>query len=114
MIALAGRQLRNPDFGDTDTSMYNRINRVTRGGDRVIEDPFEPNGRRMFRYTWSSLKEEEADTVKFILANTVGLRITLVDYNGDSYPVVILNPETEVAQVSVNSWSASIDMQVVP
>lgn len=114
MISFNGVAFRDPDFGDTNSLSFNRINRETRGGDIIIINPYGVDGRQLIRYTWTTMWETDAIKLKAIIANSLGRRISLLDYNSVSQFVIIMNPNTEIAQTGPQTWSASLDMAVVP
>ncbi len=81
--------LRNPDFGNTESLDIRRINRKTRGGDLVcFRDPAWPKADTI-EYKFSYLKEDDLGKLRSFMKLTLGLDVTLLDYEGRTWVGVI-------------------------
>lgn len=106
-------QLDNPAFNNSDTVNLNRINRQSRGLDLIVssESGWTPFFNR--RYNWIYMSEDKRNSlIQFMLRNT-GFPVTWVDMYGNSYNVVILNQDAQVAQVGRENRTVTLDMQEV-
>lgn len=94
--------LRNPEFGDTHFVNSVRINRVTRGGFRVIySDPIWPKWRTL-NLEVTTLKDSQAADLLAFLKQTIGQEIRLLDWKNRNWRGVIINPEAAISQVHTN------------
>jgi hypothetical protein len=106
-------ELRNPDFGDTESVDIRRINRRLRGGDPVLfRDPMWP---RSITYTWKWSFLSQADLTRLLdfMRASLGQEITIVDYEGVTHaPCIITTPSEEVSQDGVEDYKAGLSFQV--
>jgi hypothetical protein len=105
--------LRNPDFGDKDSLEIRRINRKTRGGDLVMyRDPIWP---RYETITWkfSFLKQTDLYNLLYFLRQTIGQKITIVDFEGRTrVNCIITTPAEEVSQDGRQDYKAGFTFEV--
>ena len=88
--------LENPDFGNTDTLSFTRIDRNTRGGDRkIFSDPKWASWERLEGIV-TDLCEVDADTIIAFLQASLGKEIGLLDWEGRTWSGIVVAPETEV------------------
>jgi hypothetical protein len=106
-------ELCNPDFNDTDTVRYKRINRTTRGYTAIITGiagwpPFKTK-----KYTLSYIQISEVNRLRTFCRRNVGRPFTLTDMYGTTYTVIVQNPEFEAAQVGRENFSLTLDFYVL-
>jgi hypothetical protein len=111
--ALENIEVSDPDFNDTETIRYKRINRTTRGYTSIIEGiagwpPFKTK-----KYTLSYLQISEVNRLRAFCRRNVGKPFTLTDMYGTSYSVIVQNPEFEPAQVGRENYSLTLDFYVL-
>lgn len=92
--------LNIPEFGDEYEIEHQRINRQTRGGDRIIfKDPIWPVIERT-SLKFNGLSQSKIHELMTFMYNTMGKTISLVDHNGITWNVMITNPDAEAEQSS--------------
>lgn len=105
-------QLRNPEFNDTQSIEYTRLNRRTRGGDLIIfRDENWPKAE-IFRLTFTLLKNEKEQLLNLI-KRSLGKNITYTDHEGYTWSGLITNPETPITKDNQYSETVVIEFQVV-
>lgn len=116
MITLAqgalSIQLRNPDFGNSDTIEIRRINRKTRGLELVVfRDPSWPK-TRTFKVNFTFLKQDDLLRLLDFIHRTLGQIVTYTDYNGRVWNGIIITPGDEVSQPGTDNFAAQFTFQV--
>jgi len=72
--------LREPEFDNKDRLRFQRINRETRGGTLIVfADPIWPKVQQL-TLEFTSLKEEEAQSLLTFIAATLGKEVGLRDW----------------------------------
>lgn len=105
--------LRNPQFGNLDTLTYNRINRQSRGGKLIVfADPDWPKSRRL-EFTVPTLNQTQVDDLLAFLAISLGLPITLTDWQNRNFDGVITN-EPQIIQVGDCASTANFIFEMLP
>ncbi len=103
--------LRNPEFRNTDTLSFNRINRVTRGGTLVVfSDPDWPKTQTL-RLECQMLKKEQADNLLDFFLSSLGQEIGLLDHENRQWRGIITTPDAEVAHTSRHNRTVSFDFE---
>jgi hypothetical protein len=103
---------RKPDFGNKDQLMFQRINRLTRGGRMVIfADPSWPKDHTMVM-TFSSLTEANSLAYLTFLQSTLGQEIGLTDWMGRIFRGVITNIQDPVVRNSRDNNALTIHFNV--
>lgn len=105
--------LHCPDFGDSESITYVRLNKTTRGYTPVIVGVATWLPRRARKMMFSYLKEEEVARLRIFWRRNAGLPVTLTDIYGDSRTVILQNPEYETAQVGRENRSITLDLYVL-
>lgn len=106
-------EVRNPDFNDTETIRYKRINRTTRGYTSIIRGiagwpPFKTK-----KYTFSYLQISDVNRIRQFCRRNIGRPFTLTDMYGTTYSVIVQNPEFESAQQGQEKYSITLDLYVL-
>lgn len=103
----------NPDFNDSDTITYKRINRTSRGYTPIITGitGWLPHSAK--KMTFSYLFEADVNKIKAFWNRNIGKPVTLTDMYGNSYTVILQNPEFEVAQVGRENRTLTMDFYVL-
>lgn len=115
-VTLSGKggsiTLPAPDFGNVETLGQTRIQRNTRGGTFVIfRDPMWPTTDE-FDVTFSYLCATQAEGLRALVAKNVGLACTYLDHEGQSWSVLVTNPDLEVTQPGRSNEVVSLKMLV--
>jgi hypothetical protein len=103
----------NPDFGDSDTVNYKRINRDIRGYTHIIQGISGWLPRKTKKMVFTYLKESEANNIVAFWRRNAGRPVTLTDMYGTTYNVILQNPEFEVAQVGRFNRTLTMDFYVL-
>ena len=88
--------LRNPEWNDTYTRSFARVQRDTRGGKLIIYADADWTKTKRLKYRIRALPS--ADAVLDFLQLSLGQLITLTDHYNRTWQGVILNPNTAVIQ----------------
>lgn len=103
--------LRNPEFRNTDTLNFNRINRVTRGGTLIVfADPDWPKTQTL-RMECQYLKKEQADNLLDFFKDSLGKEIGLLDHENRQWRGIVMTPDAEISHVSRSNRSVSFDFE---
>ena len=105
--------LKNPEFGNTDSLRFSRINRTNRGGNLILyADPSWPREQVMILQI-SGLKDvKKTELQTFLLAN-LGAELTLTDHHARDWVGIILNPDTDFVQDNIDSYSVTLQFEGV-
>jgi hypothetical protein len=88
--------LDDPDFGNSDTLNFTRIDRETRGGDRKIFADEKWSSWERLEMTVTGLQEIDADDIIDFLNASLGKKVRLTDWEGRNWEGFIVEPETDV------------------
>jgi hypothetical protein len=103
--------LRNPAFSNKDRLIFNRINRVTRGGTLIVfADPQWPKQQRLTLQLDALRPQQILDLIDF-LEESLGKEIGLLDWEGRQWKGLILNPDTDLVQPAREDRSVVIDFE---
>lgn len=105
-------QLRNPDFGDTDSIELRRIQRRSRGGDLILFRDGNWPKTETFTYEFSYLKRQDLMNLIVFIQETLGQDITLTDYNGQVYTAIIITPSEDLVQSGRQNFTTRLSFQV--
>lgn len=88
--------LRIPEIGDSDKIEIDRVQEQTRGGDLIIfRDATWPT-TEILKYKITNLLKSQVTSLLNFFQTTVGLSVTLLDYQGIVWNGIILTPDAEV------------------
>lgn len=105
-------QLRNPDFGDTDSLESRRIQRKNRCGDLIMfRDPIWPKTETL-TFEFSYLKRTDLLSLVEFIKEFLGQLVTLTDYNGRVFNGVITTPSEQLTQAGRENFTAKFSFQV--
>jgi hypothetical protein len=102
-----------PDFNDSDSITYKRLNKVTRGYTPVITGIAGWQPKKARKMTFSYLTEIEVDKLRRFWRRNAGLPVTLTDIYEESRTVILQNPEFETAQVGRENFTLTTDLYVL-
>lgn len=111
--ALETLEIHNPDFGDSETISYKRINKDLRGYERIIHPIQGWLPKESKKMTFSYLKEVEVNKLLAFWRRNVGKPVTLSDTYGTAFSVILQNPDFEVAQVGRFNRTLSLDFYIL-
>jgi hypothetical protein len=106
--------LRKPDFDDSYTYDFTRINRRSRGGDLIISRAsFWPKTTELnIRFTF--LSQAEIDQLLYFLEITLGKRCRYLNYDNVEWEGFITNPQAVAQQIGRSNQALTIEFQGVP
>jgi len=105
--------LSSPDFNDSDSVAYKRINKDTMGYTRIIAGVAGWTPKKAKKMTFSFLTEREVNQIRAFWKRNVGRPVTFVDMYGNSITAILQNPEFESAQVGPENRTVSMDFYVL-
>jgi hypothetical protein len=105
------RNIPDPELGDVATTTLDRINRRTRGNDLIIRDVGHRN-RYLRRYTWKNLCDPDFDWLQEFVKKAAGNEVILTTHYGEVLDALLVNPEAEMVQNSINQRSVTLDFLV--
>jgi hypothetical protein len=90
--------LRNPEFGNTDTVTFTKVDRVTRGGDRKFFSDSGWGSTQSFELEIRNVCATTAtiDEIITFLNTSLGEEIGLLDWENRQWKGIIVVPETDV------------------
>lgn len=104
--------LKNPEFNNTDTLSFERINRDTRGGTlQLFADPNWPKHQR-FELNIIGLKQTQRDDLANFLSQTLGLPILIKDWEDVEWTGVIAEIP-EFVQTGKDQYQVSLTLEVI-
>lgn len=102
--------LKNPVFGNTDNLVFQRVDRTTRGGDRIVYvDPTWPRDQ-VLDFQVENMSEEQAEAVAAFINESLGKLVGLLDWEGTQWQGIIVAPDTELVE-SVTGYSMKLRFQ---
>ncbi len=103
--------LRNPEFQDTRTYSYTRINRTTvTGAQELFTDPIWPKNVS-FNLVFSALSEEKAAEFREFLHTHAGELTTLTDFWTLEWLGVITTPDAEFTTIGQCNVGVTINFK---
>lgn len=103
--------LLNPEFGNTDTLSFNRINRESRGGTLLIfADPTWPKHERM-RIQIDNMKLATKNELRIFLESSIGREILLDDWENRTWRGIIVNPQADITQIDRSGFSITLEFE---
>lgn len=105
------RTIPDPELGDVATTSLDRVNRRTRGNDLIIRNVGHRN-RYLRRYTWKNLCDPDFEWLREFVRRATGQEAILTDHYSNSFSAVLLNPEAEISQNSINERTVTLDFLV--
>lgn len=104
--------IRNPDFGDEETIGLMRVNHNTIGGDKYIfRDSSWPKEKKK-KFVFSYLSQEDTLKLKNFVKQSLGKKITLIDYETKTYEGIILTPACNIIQGGRKNYQAEFDFLI--
>jgi hypothetical protein len=106
--------LRKPEFDDSYSYDFTRINRQSRGGDLLIaRDPIWPSTKSLsLRFTY--LKQSEIDLLLDFMKLTLGKRCRYLNYDNVEWEGFITNPQAVTQQIGRSNHTITIEFQGEP
>jgi hypothetical protein len=106
--------LRKPDFDDSYSYDFTRINRRSRGGDLLISrDPIWPKTIDLnIRFTY--LSQAEIDKLLYFMELSLGKRCRYLNYDNVEWEGFITNPQAVAQQVGRSNQAITIEFQGEP
>ncbi len=105
--------LPSPDFGDSESFEYTRVNKKSRGGDLIIfRDPNWPK-TRVYKKHWPYLSQELRSKFLLFLRNHLGKQLTMVDHEGNTKTVVVRTPDAEFSEPARTLHSVELEFEEV-
>ena len=105
--------LRNPEYDNKFQYQPTRINRETRGGTLIIfSDPVWPKLKKL-EFTVTYLQGIQMQNLQAFLLASIGQTIGLLDWEGQQWEGVILNPDAEISNAQRGNWSIGLQFEGV-
>jgi hypothetical protein len=102
---------RNPEFGDKDRLLFNRVNRETRGGTLIVfADPKWPK-TQILSVQVDNLGPEAIANFLTFLQDSLGQEIGLLDWEGRQWRGIIITPDTQATHVGKHDRSVTFEFQ---
>lgn len=106
--------LPKPDFDDTYTYDFTRINRRSRGGDLIISrDPIWP-ATKSLNLRWSYLSQAQVDVILNFMKVSLGRRCRYLNYDNVEWEGFITNPQAQAQQQGRSNFTINIEFQGEP
>lgn len=106
--------IRKPDFDDTYSYDFTRINRRSRGGDLIIgRDAIWPETKKL-TLRWTYLSQADIDRLLDFMRLTLGKRCHYLNYDNIEWEGFITNPQTPAQQVGRSNYAISIEFEGEP
>lgn len=99
---------KNPELGNVDSIEFQRVNRTSRGGDRII---FRDNQWPVIEtqdLTFNFADEQDYRRLMVLVNESVGEEIYYRDHENRLWLGFIQNPDTTGTQTAKNSWQVPI------
>ena len=105
--------LRNPEVDNARRSSFSRVLRETRGGSlTVYRDSNWPIIKKLL-YTIVANKRTEIDSLQAFFNATLGLNINLIDWLGEEWTGIVLNPNEPATEDREGYWTVSFEFEGV-
>ncbi len=99
---------RNPEFTNTNELSFQRINRMSRGGDlHIFRDTDWPKTEAL-SLLFSFPEEVDLERLQKLIQISVGEVMTYTDHEGTTWSGVIQNPNAKAVQTGRNSRDITI------
>lgn len=95
--------LKNPTFGNVDSLAFPKIDRTTRGGERVLFSDPDWGSAQVLTMTVENICSPDIDDLLTFLNTSLGKEIGLADWEGRNWAGVIMAPQTEISK-TVTGW----------
>jgi hypothetical protein len=105
--------LHCPDFNDSESITYKRLNKTTRGNTPIIVGIAGWFPKKARKVTFSYLCEKETDRIRAFWRRNAGLPVTLTDIYEEERTVILQNPEFEMANVGRFNRTITLDLYVL-
>lgn len=99
---------RNPELGNVDSLEFQRVNRVSRGGDRIVFRDNDWPTTETQNITFNFAEESDYRKLLNFIQLTVGQLCHYRDHENKLWYGFIQNPETAGSQTGRHSWVVSI------
>lgn len=104
-------QLKSPEFGDTDTLEFTRINRRTRGNEIIVyRDTMWPSAQTL-NMTFTLLDDVTKEKIFNLINRSIGKNIDFWDHEGFHWRGFITNPDMSVSDDSKNRKTVQLLFQ---
>lgn len=104
-------QVRKPDFDNSTSLEFSRVNRRTRGGDLVIyRDDIWPESETL-KMSFTLLSESEKSLFQDLFQMSLGNLVRYDDYWGQAWSGIILNPQEPIVSYGIGRNSVKIQLQ---
>lgn len=105
--------LKNPEYDNKFQYQPTRINRETRGGSLIIfADPVWPKLKKL-EFTVTYLQGIQMQNLQAFLLASIGQTIGLLDWEGQQWKGIILNPDAEISNPQRGNWSIGLQFEGV-
>lgn len=102
-----------PKFGNSNTVLFRRLNRVTRGNELIVAGVPGWNPDRLQRYEWDYLTQAQADAIFNFMKRYHGIPVTVTGVYSEIKTVILLKPDAELSQIGRDNRTLILDMQIV-
>jgi hypothetical protein len=103
--------LRNPEFGNRDSLMFNRVNRQTRGGTLVVyADSTWPKIQTLQVQVRGLSSQQNADMHTFF-SQSLGKEIGLLDHENRQWHGIITDPDAAISQPGRQDYTVSFTFE---
>ena len=103
--------LRNPQFGNVDRLVFDRINRETRGGTLIMfVDPKWPK-QQVMNLTFAALTKTMKDSLLALLNASVGQDIGYLDHENRQWKGIVLTPEATIQNDSRDGYTVTFEFE---
>ena len=105
-------QVRSPEFDNSTKLEFSRISRRSRGGDLIIyRDPSWPESI-IQQMEFKLLSNKDRINFQTLFKLSLGELVTYLDYLGQSWTGIILNPSEPIVQYGIGDrWMTKIQLQ---
>lgn len=104
--------LPSPNFEDVRRLNFLRINSRTRGGDPIVFRESSWAKSKVLIYKWTYLKEDIREKLIKYIRRNLGKLIVLTNHEGNSYNVVIQNPDSQMVQSGRYNHEISLSFEI--
>lgn len=102
--------LKNPTFGNVDSLAYPKIDRTTRGGERVLFSDPDWGSSQVLTMTVENICDPDIDELLTFLNTSLGKEIGLLDWEGRTWAGVIMAPQTDITK-TVSGWRLQLTFE---
>ncbi len=108
--------LPSPEFDDEFSVKYVKYIKMSRGKELITGKKSGYDNRskiNKLKYTFKFLSFQQRYNLLEFMYYTVGKIVTIIDYNGSEYQVVITTPSNEISNESRNNNSLVIEAEII-